>query len=131
MEIFKTPKPENKIEENDNIFIPPKEKDPLMKQLIDNLYIECNKSNKKQENKIQNIDKIEILKTPKPQNKIEIKDNILIEALEKEPLLKQFVDDLIIERNPKKENEIQKADKLDILSIHKNITKNIIEKKYN
>ena len=95
MEILKAPKKENIIiEQNDNLFIPPKEKQLLKNQIVDNILIE---GNIRQDNAIQNVDKMDILRTPKPENKIEIKDNILIEPIEKEPLFKQLVDDLFIE----------------------------------
>lgn len=42
-------------------------------------------------NKIQNINKLTILKVPKPQNGIESKGNLEILSIEKEPLQKQII----------------------------------------
>ena len=39
MEILRTAKPQNKIQENDTIFIAPKQKESLKQQLIDNIKI--------------------------------------------------------------------------------------------
>ena len=115
LSIFRSPKPQNKIEAKDNIMILPKEKEPLQKQLVDDLYIE-QFSKIKPENKIQNTDKLSIFRTPRPQNMIEAKDNLMILPKEKEPLQKQLVDDLYIEQlsKIKPENKIQNTDKLSI-----------------
>ena len=125
MEILKTPKCENKIEEKESIFIAPKVKEPFKNQIIDSLLIE---GNLKPKNEIQIVDKMDILKTPKPDNMIDNNFNISILPKEKEPLMKQLVDDLTIERKNIPNNEIQNIDKIEILeSIIK--PKNIIEEK--
>ena len=117
LSIFRTPKPQNVIEPKDNLEILPIEREPLKKQLVDDLYIE-KLINIKPENKIQNIDKLTILRTARPQNIIEPKDNLQIISLkkEKDPLKKQLVDDLCIEgwMLMKPENKIQNIDKLSI-----------------
>ena len=127
MEILRAPKSTNiSIEEKDSLFIPRKEKEPLEKQLVDDLMIE--KSIKKYDNTVQNIDKIEILKTPKPQNVIEEKDNIFIEPKKKEPLKSQIIDSIIVEGINRPENNIQNVDKIEILRSPKS-QKIIIEEK--
>ena len=99
MTILKAPKPENIIEEKDNIFIAPKIKEPLKNQNIDSLLIE---GINRPENKIQEVDKMEILRAPKSTNiSIEEKDSLFIPRKEKEPLEKQLVDDLMIEKSIK------------------------------
>ena len=125
--IFKTPKTNlNMIEERDNIHLYPKEKEPLTKQLVDDLMIE--RYIIKSENKIQNIDKIIILKTPKPENTIEEKDNIFISPKIKEPMKNQNVDSLIIEGIIRPVNKIQEVDKIEILRAPKSFIISIEEK---
>ena len=115
----------NLIISNSNLFIPPKSKEPLKEQIVDNILVE---GNIKPNNKIQNVDKMNILRTPKPENKIEQKENILISPKEREPLKKQLVDDLLIERTQKvNNNSIQKLDKFEIIKEPK--PQNVIEKK--
>jgi hypothetical protein len=82
------------------------------------------KSIKKYDNTIQNIDKIEILKSPKPQNIIEKKDSIFIEPKKKEPLKSQIIDSILVEGINRPENKIQNIDKIEILRTPK--SKNII-----
>ena len=126
LSIFRTPKPNNVIEAKDYLTILPKEKEPMQKQLVDDLYIESIKKIKP-DNKIQNTDKLTIFKSQKPKNIIEIKDNIELISLEREPLEKQLVDYLYIEKLSliKPENKIQNVDKLTIFKIQK--TPNQIE----
>ena len=115
MTILRTARPLNNIEAIEDLFIKAKEKEkePLKKQLVDDLYIE---KIIKPENNIQNIDKMEILRTPKKiLNIVEERDNIHLLPKEKEPLKKQLVDDLLIEKNKKPENNIQNIDKVEIL----------------
>ena len=64
MTILRTQKIPNVIEPIENIFISPKEKDPLKYQIVDELLID---GKNKIENEIQNIDGMEILRTPKKQ----------------------------------------------------------------
>jgi len=123
IEILRTPKPENVIELNDNIFIAPKEKKSLEKQLVDNLVILPSK--KQINNVIQNVDKMGILRTPKPQNIIEQKEEFLILPKEKEPLKNVIIDNILIEGNPRQDNLIQIVDKIEILRTPK--AGNIIE----
>ena len=96
LSILRTMKPiNNSIEEGESLEILPLEKDPLKKQLVDDLYIE-GQILTKPDNKIQNIDKLSIFRTPRPDNIIEEGDNLEILKLKKEPLKKQLVDDLYI-----------------------------------
>ena len=132
MEILKIPKPVNKIEKNENIKIlsEQKEKEPLEKQTVDNLFIE---KTKRPDNAIQKIDKIELLKCNRPQNTIEQNQNIVIlsNKIEKEPLKGQIVDNILIEGDIKKFNNIQKLDNVEILRTTKIKQENIIEEKDN
>ena len=120
LSIFRTPKPKNIIEPKDTLEILPKEKEPLKKQIIDSLQIE-GLSTIKVEIKIQNTDQLTIFRTQRPENIIEIKDFLEILPTEKEPLKKQLVDDLYIERvkTIKPENEIQNTDHLSIFKLQK------------
>ena len=124
--IFKTEKPENIIEENDFLVIMPSEKEPLQKQLVDDLYIESIKTIKPI-NQIQNIDQLFIIKTPKPDNIIEINDSIQILPKEKAPLQRQTIDSLFIEKLiiTKPLNKIQNVDTIALYTIPKPL--NIIE----
>ena len=179
-------KPENIIEEKESLFIPPKQKEPLNKAIVDHIIIEANNH---PENNVQNTEKFELLKAArkKPENKIELKDSIylspeelnlnkqnldciriegikpenkiqiidkfnflespneesslpraenIIEELqslfipqkEKSPLKNQIIDNILIEGNPRPENQIQVViDKIDILKSPK--PENIIESK--
>jgi hypothetical protein len=67
------------IEPKDNLEILPIEREPLKKQLVDNLYIE-GLFLMKPENKIQNIDKLTILSSPKKLNNI-VSPNDSIESI--------------------------------------------------
>jgi len=72
------------------MFVPRKEKEPLKNQKVGSIEIE---GNIRPENNIQNIDKIEILRAPKPKNIIvEEKDSIFIEGEKKvnEHLINKF-----------------------------------------
>jgi hypothetical protein len=120
------------IEPIDSIEIFPIEKEPLKKQIIDSLYIEGITFYKEKvvpRNKIQKMDQITFLNIPKPENVIETGDNLEILPIEKEPLKKQFIDNLFIEGIVpviiKPINKIQKIDKINILSKPK--PNNIIE----
>ena len=105
MDTLRTPKPENKIENKDNILIEQIEKEPLLKQLVDDLIIE---SEIKPDNITQFAYKLEILRNPKPkpENNIEQKDSILIPSKEKELLNKQNTDILLNEGELKPNNQI-------------------------
>ena len=108
------------IEPSDNIEILPLEKEPLKKQLVDNLFIE-NLNLIKPENKMQNVDKMTIFRTPRPQSIIEARENLEILPNEKEPLKKQLIDSLYIEGLIllKSENKIQNIDKMSIFKTPK------------
>ena len=115
--IMKIPRAKNIIEIKDNIEIFPIEKEPLKKQLVDDLYIESIKSLiLKPENIIQNTENLLILKTSRPQNTIEAQDNLEILPKQKEPLKKQLIDALLIEGLLliKPDNKIQNIEKLSI-----------------
>ena len=96
--ISQKPNPINIIEEINSIEIESLVLKPLQIQLIDDLFIE--KTLKKPQNELQNIDKITILQKRAPINSIEEIDNIEIEPLEKMPLEKQIINDIFIEKTP-------------------------------
>ena len=127
LEILKNEKPkiEYVIECNDNIVILPKEKEPLLQQNLDKLFIE---RIIKPENSIQNLDKFDILKSSKPkkENIIEENANIFIQPIEKGPLNKQEVDNILIEGNEHPENNIQNTEKFELLNKPKKVPENII-----
>jgi hypothetical protein len=106
----------------------PKEKEPLTKQNVDSLFVE---KTKKPDNAIQNLDKLEILKAEKPEkiNIIEQSQNIeiLAEKQEREPLKRQLVDNIVVEGNDRDNNEIQSANKVEILRSSKPKKQNSIE----
>ena len=71
----------------------------MKSQKVDSIEVE---GNIRPENNIQNVDKIEILRTSKPKNLlIEEKDSIFIPQKEKEPLKSQKVDSIEVEGNMK------------------------------
>ena len=114
------------IEERVNLEILPIEKAPLKKQLVDDLFIEGFML-MKPDNKIQNINKINIFKASKPKNIIEMRENLEILPIEKEPLKKQLIDALYIEglNLTKPNNKIQNIDKIILTDNQK--PKNMIE----
>ena len=82
IQVLKTYKKGNNIiEQNYILFIPPIEKQLLKNQIVDNILIEVNN---RPDNAIQNVDKMNIWRTPKPENIIEIIDNIFIKPKDKE-----------------------------------------------
>ena len=105
------------IEARDNLVIMPIEKEPLKKQFVDNIFIE-ETNIIKQQNEIQNTNKLTILKTIKPQNSIESNESIEIFPIEKDPLQMQFIDTLFIKKI-KRENQIQKTEKLSLFKKQK------------
>ena len=68
----KTKRPENDMEQRDSIEIVALEKDPLVRQLIDALYVA---GIVKPENDVQRTGEMEIAKTPKPENVLEQRDS--------------------------------------------------------
>lgn len=123
-------KEQNSIESGHSLEIFPAQKEPLQMQLIDSLFIEKN-IQKKPENKIQNIEKMSLFKTKKPQNIYESIDNIEISYIEEEKSLeKQTVDNLFIEKNEviRPLNKIQNVDELFIFKTKR--PQNIIETEY-
>jgi len=123
------PKPINTIEENESWNILPKEKEPLLKQSMDNLFIE---KTQRPDNAIQIIDRMQILRKSKPKNII-IEQNESIEILpkEKDKLQNLNVDNIIIEGNIRQDNEIQYVDKFNVLKTVKAQPENKIELKDN
>ena len=65
---------------------------------------------KKQENEVQKIEEIELLRTSIPENVIEQRDSLEIITLETEPLFYQIIDDLFIATIVKPENEFQRIE---------------------
>ena len=73
------------------------------------LYISYNR----EDNQIQVVDKMEILKTPKQENIIEQNDSLFIQPKEKKPFKTQLMDNLLIEGSHKPDNLIQQIDQLE------------------
>ena len=111
---------ELKVVERDSIQILSKPKQPLQTEYIDEIIIE---GKVKPENKIQMSDQIEILKTPKPDNKIDYIDDIQILAEQKEPLVIEnqdfvsiVVDQKLRSKAKSKTYTIEERDAIEIFS---------------
>ena len=126
MDSFRIKVEEIIIEHIDDIFISSKEKEPLKKQIVDSILIE---GNIKPNNEIQNVYKIDILKTQKPENIIELNEYVFIGPKKREILISQIVDYILFEGINRTDNAIQKVDKIEILKSPK--PKNIIEENEN
>ena len=129
LEILKAKKPEkiNIIEQSQNIEIlaEKQEREPLKRQLVDNIVVE---GNDRDNNEIQSANKVEILRSSKPkkQNSIEDNCNLFIPPIEKKPLNQQIVDNIIIEGIVHPENIIQNLDKIELIKNPKIIPENKI-----
>ena len=127
--LFEINKPENIIEENANIIIEPIEKAELDKQKCDDLLIEAEK---KEENEIQKVECIEVLKTEKSFiNEIELLDSFNLSPIIKPPLLNENIDNILFEEMPKQENEIQSKEQFALLKSQKKEKNYLIEKGVN
>ena len=128
--LFEINRPENIIEENNNIIIEPIEKEELDKQKCDDLLIEAENQ---EENEIQKVEYIEILKTEKSFiNEIELLDSFNLSPLIRPPLLNENIDNILFEEMPKQENEIQLKEQFALLKSQKKKENNyLIEKDIN
>ena len=102
--ILKNFKLSYRIDKMDTIFIPRKIKPPLMSQTVDGIYI-TGDSIQYDDNKIQEMDKIIILKKQKEENKIQKGDNFVLLYKKKNVLLVQKLDSLTIEKESKEKFE--------------------------
>jgi len=121
---------ENKIiEQNVNLFISPKEKEPLKQQFVDKILVEGNENIR--QNEIQTSEGFNIFKKPKPKNVIEDIYSININPKEKEPLHSQSVDKLYIESLMPlfsgEKNLIENSDKFTISPLREKYPKNVDE----
>ena len=104
-------KPENEMEARDSVEIHGLEKEPLIRQLIDALIVFGFEKN---ENEYEKVQEIEILRTERPENIISQRDSIEIIGIDKVPLQKQGINQLIIlDSTP--ENIYQRTQELEIL----------------
>ena len=124
--IYNFPNDKTIIEPGENIHLIPSEKEPLQKQCIDDLFIK-REILTKPENLIQNIDKIFITETIKPENSIEPCESFLIYEIEKEPLQEQSIDTFHIDKfkTIKPENKFKQNERFSLIKIKR--PKNIIE----
>ena len=104
--IEKTARPDNDIEQRDSIEIISLEKDPLVRQLIDALYVA---GIVKPENDVQRSGEMVIEKTPKPDNIVEQRDSVEIVGAEKDELQLQPINQLFIAGVTKPENYVQRS----------------------
>ena len=112
-QILETSKPKNLlIEEKDSIFISHKEKESLKNKKVDSIEVE---GFNRPENNIKNIDKIEILKPEDDKINMlkSLKGENKIEPRGKKPLWN--INELLIEREEKPQNEIVNIDKINLL----------------
>jgi len=107
----KIEKPENEIETRDSIEIMAFEKEPLVRQLIDALYVA---GFEKAENECQLVQEMEITKISKPDNVLEQKDSLEIRGLEKDELAIQEINQLFIAGSIKPENKYQRTQEMEI-----------------
>ena len=119
MEILRTPRRRDMIEEIESIFIGPKIKPPLEYQLLDTMLIE---GIERPENEIEYIEDINILsnnklkgKNNKSNNTIEPRDSIFIPHKNKEPLQIQVLDYMLVEGMERPEYVKQKTNEINIL----------------
>ena len=115
IEILRIEKPTNEIEASVSVELNGVEKQPLVKQLINELFL----YETKEENECQRTEEFELFSIPKPENIIELKDNVEIFGFEKEPFKCQLINQLIIVDEDKPENEYQNVAELTILKTKK------------
>ena len=115
--IVKVFKLSNRIDKMDSFYIPSRTKEKIRPQTVDSIYI-TGDFIQYDDNKIQKMDKITILKKPKEPNKIEKNFNFELLFQKKNVLLVQKLDQLMIEKQPKdKEFIFQEVDKIEIKEI--------------
>jgi len=111
IQLEKTERPDNDIEQRDSIEIVSLEKDPLVRQLIDALYVS---GISKPENDVQRTGEMVIEKTPKPDNVLEQRDSVEIVGAEKDALQLQPINQLFIAGVTKPENYVQRTGEMEI-----------------
>ena len=117
--IVKVFKLSSRIDKMDSFFIPSKTKEKIKPQTVDSIYI-IGDSIQYDDNKIQKMDKINILKKPKEPYKIEKNYDFVLLFRKKNVLIVQKIDQLMIEKEPKdKEFIFQEIDKIEIKEIQK------------
>ena len=131
--MYKTPKPENVVEQRDAIEIVSAEKEPLLLQPINQLFIA---GVEKPENEIQRSEEFDIYKTPNPDNEVEQRDSIEIVGaektidqtinrsinsicLEKQGNEVQRTEEFYIYKNPRPENVVKRRDAIEIVNAEK------------
>ena len=114
VEILRVEKPLNEIETIIGVELIGLEKQPLVKQLINELFI----YEIKDENECQRTEEFELFPVPKPENIIVLRDSIEILGIEKQPLQSQLINELIISED-KPENEYQLVSEFTIFKTEK------------
>ena len=145
-------KPVNEIEYNDDVIILSKPKAPLKVESVDYLSIEADQNftrikklekydieerdsiellqKQKEELQTEYIDELYIKSVSKPQNEIQIIDQMEIpKAQRKDQLEVEYIDDILILKEEKPSNEIEKIDRISLLAEQKIEIKEIIKPK--
>ena len=120
--VFKNIKLSYRIDKMDSFYIKQKNKGPIKSQTVDSIFITGETIEYEDNNQIQQMDKIIILKQPKEQNKIEKTEDFVILYKSKSVLMIQRLGTLEIEKEPKEiELEFVEVDKIEIPQIEKEI----------
>lgn len=133
LKLKQKPKFNNLIEATNNIFIPPKKKEPFTWDTFYGQELSILAKNRKHENIIDFLEGFDILKTPKPENEIHFSDTIEIIPEPKEPFEIYFGDELFIPEKvkklkaaPKPKIKVEHRDRIKLLG--KSRGKNIVQK---
>jgi len=123
----------NIIETTNDIFIPPKKKEPFTWDAFFGQELSILSKKRKHENIIDFLEGFDILRIPKPENEIQFSDTIEIIPEPKEPYEIFFGDELYIpekvnklKATPKPKNKVEHRDRIKLLG--KTRGKNIIQK---
>ena len=123
----------NIIETTNNIFIPPKKKEPFTWDTFFGQELSILSKKRKHDNIIDFLEGFDILRTPKPENEIQFSDTIEIIPDPKEPYEIFFGDELYIpekvnklKATPKPKNKVEHRDRIKLLG--KTRGKNILQK---
>ena len=123
----------NIIETTNNIFIPPKKKEPFTWDTFFGQELSILSKKRKYDNIIDFLEGFDILRTPKPENEIQFSDTIEIIPEPKEPYEIFFGDELYIpekvnklKATPKPKNKVEHRDRIKLLG--KTRGKNILQK---
>jgi len=123
----------NIIETTNNIFIPPKKKEPFTWDTFYGQELSILSKKRKHENTIDFLEGFDILRTPKPENEIHFSDIVEILPEPKEPYEIFFGDELFIpekvkklKTTPKPKNKVEHRDRIKLLG--KTRGKNIVQK---